>query len=483
MKLEPIAKPIRIRIKLGKSEFSSLDSVKNNFVIKELYPLFLDGRLDRWLTQIGETTLAKEVKEMSTKCTEDSLRDYILFLSLFFEEIASSVSLNGHKTEDWSPEQYLSNAPISTWEFVYEKTKEIANIDWKHCLEQALSKNNIDIINLFQSKSLYNFFDAVEWGANFAKNINSSEEYKYFANFLEKKLRVNSDLEPVFLEYFHATELKGYKWADSFKDASLSVLLHWYSIRAFRREFEIDWPTLIRPLLTFETAKDLYQSPDYSTIFDEDWGVILADLIQNWESENDSIEELLVKNFQHLNAYYQRCVERGFKGVEHKLDSWYMHLKSPWYILSKSKDYPLVLKEIKSWDINSYHQSKNEYSLLETSLAKSIIDFLHLLAGVYHSGRLSKFSGDIETLRKSYFSDEVEIMIAIKENSSSWGIELLDKEAPKRIRERIERIANTKGNALANYVLQENEYSYYKVATYFVKSILLPKVRSLQVKA
>lgn len=464
MKLEPIAKPIRIRIKLGKSEFSSLDSVKNNFVIKELYPLFLDGRLDRWLTQIGETTLAKEVKEMSTKCTEDSLRDYILFLSLFFEEIASSVSLNGHKTEDWSPEQYLSDASIAIWEFVYEKTKEIANIDWKHCLEQALSKNNIDIIDIFQSKSLYKIFDAVEWGANFAKNINSSEEYKHFANFLEKKLRVNSDLEPVFLEYFHATELKGYKWADSFKDASLSVLLHWYSIRAFRREFEIDWPTLIRPLLTFETAKDLYQSPDESTIFDEDWGVILADLIQNWESENDSIEELLAKNFQHLNVYYQRCVERGFKGVENKLD--------PWYILSKSKDYPKVLSAIESW---SFYEDfdKSKYRC-KNSLAKSIVDFLHLLADVlYSSSRSSKLSK--ETLRKSYFSDEMEIMIAIEKIDFDYW-----QEEPKRI---IKTIARTKKNALARYVLQKEIYDYETVATYFVKSILLPKVRSLQVKA
>ena len=470
MKLEPIAKPIRIRIKLGKSEFSSLDSVKNNFVIKELYPLFLDGRLDRWLTQIGETTLAKEVKEMSTKCTEGSLRDYILFLSLFFEEVASSVSLNGHKTEDWLPEQYLSNAPISTWEIVYEKTKEIANIDWKHCLEQALSKNNIDIINLFQSKSLYEIFDAVEWGVNFAKNINSSEEYKHFANFLEQKLRVNSEFEPGFLEYFHATELKGYKWVDSFKDESLSILLHWYSILTFRKRIGIDWPTLIRPLLTFETAKDLYQSPDYSTIFDEDWGVILADLIQNWESENDSIEELLAKNFGHLNAYNQRCVERGFKDIENKID--------PWYALSKSKDYPKVLNATESWIFNDFDKSKYR---CKNSLAESIIDFLHLLADVYNSGISSELSGDIETLRKSYFyfSDESEILSAIKKiNFDYW------QEEPKHIeRERIKTIARTKKNALARYILQKKNYHYETIAEYFVKSILLPKVRSLQVKA
>lgn len=471
MKLEPIAKPIRIRIKLGKSEFSSLDSVKNNFVIKELYPLFLDGRLDRWLTQIGETTLAKEVKEMSTKCTEGSLRDYILFLSLFFEEVASSVSVNGHKTEDWLPEQYLSNAPIATWEFVYEKTKEIANIDWKHCLEQALSKNNIDIIDIFQSKSLYKIFDVVEWGVDFAKNINSSEEYKYFANFLEQKLRVNSDLEPVFLEYFHATELKGYKWADSFKDASLSVLLDWYSIRAFRRKFEIDWPSLIRPLLTFETAKDLYQSPDYSTIFDANWGTILADLIQNWESENDSIEELLAKNLQHLNAYYQRCVERGFKDIENKID--------PWYILSKSKDYPKVLNAIESWRFyNDFGKSK--YPSLENSLAKSIIDFLQIPSGLYtnYGTKYALYKSDKILKSSLYFSDELEILSAVTRISFEW------QEERKRIeRKRIKTIAHTKKNALARYVLQKEIYDYETVATYFVKSILLPKVRSLQVKA
>ena len=58
MKLEPKAKPIRIRIKLGNSEHSSLDSVKSNFSIKELYPLFKDGRLERWLEQIGEKQFA-----------------------------------------------------------------------------------------------------------------------------------------------------------------------------------------------------------------------------------------------------------------------------------------------------------------------------------------------------------------------------------------------------------------------------------------
>ena len=84
MKLESYAKPIRIRIKLGDSEYSSLDSVKSHFSIKELYPLFKDGRLERWLMQIGESQLALRTSDLSKKCGDGDIKDYILFLSFYF---------------------------------------------------------------------------------------------------------------------------------------------------------------------------------------------------------------------------------------------------------------------------------------------------------------------------------------------------------------------------------------------------------------
>lgn len=48
MELIPKAKPVKIRIKSGGEEHSSLESLKRNFSISDINPL-LDGRLARWL--------------------------------------------------------------------------------------------------------------------------------------------------------------------------------------------------------------------------------------------------------------------------------------------------------------------------------------------------------------------------------------------------------------------------------------------------
>lgn len=437
MKLEPIAKPIRIRIKLGKSEFSSLDSVKNNFALEELYPLFLDGRLDRWLTQIGEDTFAREVKEMSTQCTEGSMRGYILFLSLFFDE----VSLKGHRG-NWSIEQYLAAAPLSSWEIVYEKTKKLSRVDWKHHLSQALSKKSINIIDVLRSKSLYEIFDSAEWGLKIEQHLSN---------------------------------------------APLATLLQWYLNPLFRTKASVNWGRLIRPLLSIEKAKSLYKSQDYSTIFSSTWGIVFADLIQDWDSENEAIEGLLKQNVEHLNAFRLRCSQRGFKKAENKLDLW--------YVLSKSKDYPQVLKTIRSWDIGSYKLSKEEYSSLETDFAREILALLQFLRGLYL--RAAERNEVLQNSRT--FSDEIQILIAVRavreEENSFWdGGNAIRKFVHRMNNElvsdalgfgsdAIRKLAHSMNNELANYVLKQKRFSYPEIATYFVKSILLPKVRSLQGKS
>lgn len=52
MKIIAKAKPVKIRIKSGGEEHSSLESLKRNFSFKDIEPL-LDGRLSRWLKQQG----------------------------------------------------------------------------------------------------------------------------------------------------------------------------------------------------------------------------------------------------------------------------------------------------------------------------------------------------------------------------------------------------------------------------------------------
>ena len=59
------AKPIRIRIKSGGEEHSSLDSLRRNLCVQELWPLIKDHRLSRWLRQLGEVDLAHDIDALS----------------------------------------------------------------------------------------------------------------------------------------------------------------------------------------------------------------------------------------------------------------------------------------------------------------------------------------------------------------------------------------------------------------------------------
>ena len=53
MRIIAKAKPIRIRIKSGGEEHSSLDSLRQNLCVQDLWPLITDHRLSRWLRQLG----------------------------------------------------------------------------------------------------------------------------------------------------------------------------------------------------------------------------------------------------------------------------------------------------------------------------------------------------------------------------------------------------------------------------------------------
>jgi len=64
MRIIAKAKPIRIRIKSGGEEHFSLDSLRQNLNVQDLWPLIKDNRLSRWLRQLGETELAHSVESL-----------------------------------------------------------------------------------------------------------------------------------------------------------------------------------------------------------------------------------------------------------------------------------------------------------------------------------------------------------------------------------------------------------------------------------
>ena len=84
MRIIAKAKPIRIRIKSGGEEHSSLDSLRQNLCVQDLWPLVKDKRLSRWLMQLGEVDLAHAIDALSVGQLDVSTYFKILFL--FFKD-------------------------------------------------------------------------------------------------------------------------------------------------------------------------------------------------------------------------------------------------------------------------------------------------------------------------------------------------------------------------------------------------------------
>ena len=76
------AKPIRIRIKSGGEEHSSLDSLRQNLCVQDLWPLVKDKRLSRWLMQLGEVDLAHDIDALSESQLDFSTYFKVLLLFL-----------------------------------------------------------------------------------------------------------------------------------------------------------------------------------------------------------------------------------------------------------------------------------------------------------------------------------------------------------------------------------------------------------------
>lgn len=92
MKLIPQAKPVKIRIKSGGEEHSSLDSLKRNFNISDIQPL-LDGRLARWLKQQGENELANVISEVNAESL-NTLQGVMNVMQIFFKDYIEANGTN-----------------------------------------------------------------------------------------------------------------------------------------------------------------------------------------------------------------------------------------------------------------------------------------------------------------------------------------------------------------------------------------------------
>ncbi len=303
MKLEPIAKPVRIRIKLGNTEHSSVDSVKEDFSIKELYPLFTDGRLERWLTQIGEIQLAKKTEELSKQCGDDNLQNYILLSSVFFDEVANSLLMYENK-DSFSIDDFLSSAPLEAIKVIYSKTKDVEETDWASHIDRILNLDNIYLI--FEDTELHKVYENKdEWGKKFASLIKNADDYKNIFRYIENQTKAFPEFKDVLIDFYNASLNRGYEWGKIYEKEYIQTLLIWYSNSIFRDNCKQNWQSIIRPQLTIETIKKLFESEVYSDIYKGIWGEEFANIVK----DDTDYKEI----FTYLEKYsrYQSDYERS----------------------------------------------------------------------------------------------------------------------------------------------------------------------------
>ena len=142
MRIIAKAKPIRIRIKSGGEEHFSLDSLRQNLNVQDLWPLIQDNRLSRWLRQLGETELAHSVESLINE--EPDEHAYFYVLKLFLKERFDNSQIHDiyslfeywHDCEKRTPKNYdsLRKYLLNKYEgakFIFKQyPKELSDGEW-----------------------------------------------------------------------------------------------------------------------------------------------------------------------------------------------------------------------------------------------------------------------------------------------------------------------------------------------------------------
>lgn len=186
MRIIAKAKPIRIRIKSGGEEHFSLDSLRQNLNVQDLWPLIKDNRLSRWLRQLGETELAHSVESLINEELDEHAYFYVLklFLKERFDnsQIHDIYSLFGywHDCEKRTSKNYdsLRKYLLSQYEgakFIFKQySEEISDGEWWEIFSKYENKEDPEFL-FEQGKLAFEGFTKSD-GSNFDKDLVRGKE-------------------------------------------------------------------------------------------------------------------------------------------------------------------------------------------------------------------------------------------------------------------------------------------------------------------
>ena len=164
MKLIPKAKPVKIRIKSGGEEHSSLDSLMHNFDVFNIGSL-LDGRLVRWLKQQGENELAEVVDGIDASSLQ-TVHGLMYLMKIFFPEYIEKNGINDllALTESWLKSPF------------YRKNGENLLRSIMYLWDDPESL--VIVKYLYKHKEDLNISEAGNWYGIFDMRINDEDENK-----------------------------------------------------------------------------------------------------------------------------------------------------------------------------------------------------------------------------------------------------------------------------------------------------------------
>ena len=162
MKLISKAKPVKIRIKSGGEEHSSLDSLKRNFNISDIQSL-LDGRLVRWLKQQGENELANVISEVDSESL-NTLQGVMNVMQIFFKNYIEANAVHNplELTKHWlNSSSYRKNGEnlffqiirfldepesleITKYLYKHKEELKVSKYDWFAIFDIRINKENED---------------------------------------------------------------------------------------------------------------------------------------------------------------------------------------------------------------------------------------------------------------------------------------------------------------------------------------------------
>ena len=186
MRIIAKAKPIRIRIKSGGEEHFSLDSLRQNLNVQDLWPLIKDKRLSRLLMQLGETELAHSVESLINEELDEHAYFYVLklFLKERFDnsQIHDIYSLFGywHDCEKRTSKNYdsLRKYLLSQYEgakFIFKQyANEFSDGEWWDVFSKYKNKEDPEFL-FKQGKLAFEGFTKSD-GSNFDKDLVRGKE-------------------------------------------------------------------------------------------------------------------------------------------------------------------------------------------------------------------------------------------------------------------------------------------------------------------